>query len=166
MKRLTLLLFLLGSLIVKACPPPTGHLVVDIQAMWNPIEYNMYSEPSLNGTGAQFAIGYEIPKRAYKVYASGQYRYGNKWSVGLLQKVELLPLFSGSPIVPEFTLNVGYDYRNCAYLRPGIELSFGRPGSFAKFLIRYEAGGIFSNRNSAFDHNLMVGLEFWIGKCW
>ena len=59
-----------------------------------------------------------------------------------------------------------YDYRNCAYLRPGIELSFGRAGSFAKFLIRYEAGGIFSNKNSTFDHNLMVGLEFWIGKCW
>ena len=40
MKRLILLLFPLGSLIIEACPPPTGHLVVDIQAMWNPIEYN------------------------------------------------------------------------------------------------------------------------------
>lgn len=167
MKKCFLLLtVLVMSTVSNACPAPTPHFVAYLGPTLNT---DGFHEGVTNAKylGVYCTIGYEDAMR-YTI-TSLQYSYIalGKHQFGVLEAVNLIPMWIGSPINLHVLLGMGdimtTMQQNNFYGTLGLELSIGQLHCPIQFFIRDEYCFVLNNPN----HNYFsCGFKFWLGKDW
>lgn len=172
MKKFLLALLLTLSISAEACPPPTGHLIID-GALTCILPERYYSEkfPSNNIGGTAF-IGYETPRRWSTIGIQYTGIDIGEHSIGLEHKLNLVPMWLNSIVNLHLLTGVGYTRKpiitDNIYATAGLEIEFGYLQSIFSFFIRDEIG--FDTPIQSFEPQLRnyvsAGIHFWLGKDW
>lgn len=160
---------------IEACPPPTGHCIVEMGATADLIQatrdckYN-YSEPT-GDAGFSFSIGYETPMRWSTISAKYRWSRLDEHIIGGEYMVNVIPMWIDSPVNLHVPVSMGYVhsaslYEHQGYFSSGLELNIGYLTSPIQGFIREDIGVKFIPGQYKAFHYVSVGFKLWLGKSW